>query len=272
MTTLPSRFWADLPWPAFRDLPADTVAIVPVASIEQHGPHLPVSVDTTINEGVVARALDFLAPEVPVLVLPTQRVGLSLEHLAFPGTITLTPETLLAVVTEIGDSVARAGVRKLVFVNSHGGQPQILDIAARRMRIKHAMFAVNCQWSRLGKPPGLISDIESRYGIHAGHVETSLMLALKPERVDMSLARNFASRAMRFENEAPLLSPEAGVPIGWMAQDLDPAGAAGDATLATVETGHKILDFAGQRMADLWTQVWKFDLATWLRHAPDLDA
>ncbi|PZW46635.1 creatinine amidohydrolase [Humitalea rosea] len=270
--TLASRYWADLPWPAFRDLPAETVAIIPVASIEQHGPHLPVSVDTTINEGVIARTLEFLAPEVPVLVLPTQRVGLSVEHLEFPGTLTLTPETLLAVVSELGDSVARAGVRKVVFVNSHGGQPQILDIAARRMRIRHQIFAVNCQWSRLGKPAGLVSDMESKYGIHAGHVETALMLALKPERVDMSKARNFASRAMGFANEAPLLSPEAGVPFGWMAQDLHPAGAVGDASLATVETGQKILDYAGQRMAELWTQVWKFDREAWLSTAPDPQA
>lgn len=265
--TLPSRFWVDLPWPAFRSLPADTIAVLPVASIEQHGPHLPVSVDTTINEGVVARTLAKLAPDFPVLVLPTQKVGCSVEHLRFPGTITSTPETLIALWTEIGDSVARAGVKRLVMINSHGGQVQIMEIVARRLRIKHDMLVVPCMWSRMGMPAGMVAPLESRYGIHAGHVETAVMLALQPDRVDMSKARDFRSAWMVAENEFPHLVP-GGAALAWQAQDLNPAGAVGDATLATAADGERILDFAATKIAALLDEVRRFDAAGWVGKTP----
>ena len=132
---LPSRFWQDLPWPEFRSLPANTVAVLPVGAIEQHGPHLPVAVDTAINQGIVARTLKVIPDDLPVLVLPTQAVALSVEHLRYPGTITTSAETLIALICDIGASVARAGVKRLVFLNSHGGNVSALDIAARRLRI-----------------------------------------------------------------------------------------------------------------------------------------
>ena len=117
------RNWQDLCWRDFPALPAHTVAVLPVAAIEQHGPHLPVSVDATINAGIPERALQIGAADTTVLALPMQSVGLSVEHIRFPGTLTLSAETLIAVLEEIGRSVRRAGVRRLVFLNSHGGQP-----------------------------------------------------------------------------------------------------------------------------------------------------
>ena len=270
--TLPSRYWRDLPWTAFRALPPDTVAILPTAAIEQHGPHLPVSVDTTINEGIVARTLALLPAELPVLVLPTQMVGLSVEHIRFPGTLTSTPETLIALWTEIGESVARAGIRKLVMLNSHGGQPQILDIVCRRLRIRHAMFAVACMWSRLGKPAGLIDAREAAHGIHGGQVETAVMRHLAPGLVDMAKARNFESAWIRQENAFTALVPEGAVGFGWETQDLHPAGALGDASRATAEDGASIVDFAAARIAALLGEVHRFDLDAWLRTEPDADA
>ncbi|MFZ4406985.1 MAG: creatininase family protein [Paracraurococcus sp.] len=269
---LPSRYWRDLPWPAFRDLPRDTVAVLPTAAMEQHGPHLPVSVDTTINEGVVARTLALLPAELPVLVLPTQMIGCSVEHIRFPGTLTATPETLIALWTEIGESVARAGIRKLVMLNSHGGQPQILDIVCRRLRIRQAMFAVACMWSRLGKPPGIVDAAEARHGIHGGQVETAVMLRLAPGLVDMAKARNFASAWIAQENAFSTLEPEGAVGFGWETQDLHPSGALGDAGRATAEDGGRILDFAAQRLAALLEEVHRFDLEAWLAKTPDPDA
>ncbi|MCX7373310.1 MAG: creatininase family protein [Alphaproteobacteria bacterium] len=269
--TLPSRYWVDLPWPAFRTLPADTVAVLPLGSIEQHGPHLPVSVDATINQGVMARVLDKLAPEFPVLVLPTQTIGCSVEHLRFPGTLTSTPETLIALWTELGDSVARAGVKRLVMVNSHGGQVQVMEIVARRLRIKHDMLVVPLSWSRMGMPAGMIAPLEQRYGIHAGQMETAVMLALQPDRVDMSKARNFRSNWMVAENEFPHLVP-GGAALAWQAQDLNAAGAAGDASLATAADGDAILDFAADKIAALLDEVRRFDAAGWVARAPDPDA
>jgi creatinine amidohydrolase len=122
----------------FAALPADTVAVLPVAAVEQHGPHLPVYVDACLNEGVVARAIELLPPELPVTFLPMQAVGKSNEHLAFPGTLSLSAETLIRLWTEIAESVHRASVRKLVLFNSHGGQPQIMDIVARDLRVRLA--------------------------------------------------------------------------------------------------------------------------------------
>lgn len=269
---LPSRYWADLPWPAFRSLPANTVAVLPVASIEQHGPHLPVSVDTTINQGVVQRTLSVIEPELPVLVLPTQSVGLSVEHLRFPGTLTTSAETLLALVTDIGASVARAGVRRLVVVNSHGGNVSALDIACRRIRIQHGIFAVNAMWARMGKPEALRDPVECRFGIHAGRDETAVMLALTPHLVHMDQARNFVSRWQGVANSAPALAPDAGAPPAWQAQDLNPAGAVGDASLATAEMGNALLDHAAEKMAALWRQVAAFDVDAWLGSEPSPDA
>lgn len=265
---LPTRYWQDLPWPAFRELPAGTVAVLPVASIEQHGPHLPVSVDTTINGGVIARTLAVAPPDLPVLVLPTQCVANSVEHLRFPGTLTTTPETLINLVTDIGASVARAGVKRLVIVNSHGGNVAALDIAARRIRIQSDILAINAMWARMGKPEALRDPVESTYGIHAGRDETSVMLALTPHLVHMDRAVNFVSRWQGAANSAPALHPGAGSPLAWQAQDLHPAGAVGDASAATAEIGNALLDFAAERMSALWQQVSTFDVETWLTNEP----
>lgn len=266
---LPSRYWRDLPWPAFRDPPKDTVAVLPVAAMEQHGPHLPVSVDTTINEGLVAHTLALLPAALPVLVLPTQAIGCSVEHVRFPGTLTATPETLIALWTEIGESVARAGIRKLVILNSHGGQPQIVDIVCRRLRSRCGMFAVGCLWSRLGLPPGIVGAEEARHGIHGGQVETALLRQLAPDLVDMAQARRFDSAWIAQESTLTTLEPEGAVGFGWETQDLHPAGALGDASRATAEDGARILDHAARRLAALLEEVHRFDLDTWLAKAPD---
>ena len=261
---LPTRYWQDLPWPAFRTLPADTVAVLPVAAIEQHGPHLPVSVDRTINEGILAHTLERLPPALPVLVLPTQAIGLSVEHIRYPGTLTATAETLIALWTEIGQSVARAGVRKLVLLNSHGGQPQVVDIVCRRLRTTDQMFAVACMWSRLGKPEGMVDAVEAKHGIHGGFVETSVMRYLAEPLVDMSLAQDFRSRWIGRENSNSVLVPEGAVGFGWETQDLHPAGALGDATRATAEAGRRFVDHAAGKLATLLQEVHDLDLQDWL--------
>jgi creatinine amidohydrolase len=262
---LPSRYWQDLPWPAFRSLPPDTVAVLPVAAIEQHGPHLPVSVDTTINQGLLTAALARLPAEAPVLVLPTQAVGLSVEHTRFPGTLTSSAETLLALWTEIGESVARAGVRRLVIFNSHGGQPQLVDLVCRRLRIRARMFAVGCMWPRLGMPPGL----DDPEGIHGGLVETAVMLHLAPALVDMRQARNFRSAWLDRAADFKALVPEGGIGFGWQTQDLHPAGALGDASRGTAEAGALVVDHIATRLAGLLQEVQRFDLDGWLRDDPE---
>jgi creatinine amidohydrolase len=262
------RHWQDLTWTDFRSLPPDAVAILPVAAIEQHGPHLPVSVDATINAGILARALELMAPDATVLALPMQSVGLSVEHVRFPGTLTLSAETLIAVLTEIGRSVGRAGVRRLVILNSHGGQPQVVDIVCRRLRAD-AMFAVSCMASRLGLPADMVlTRNEERHGIHGGLVETSLMLHLCPDAVRMRHAADFRSAWLTREAGMSLLTPEGGVGFGWETQDLHPAGALGDASAATAATGAAIVEHQAARFATLLEEVRRFDLDTWMRTEP----
>jgi creatinine amidohydrolase len=267
-TATSPRHWQDLAWTDFAALPADAVAVLPVAAIEQHGPHLPVSVDATINAGILARALALVPADRCVLALPMQSVGLSVEHVRFPGTLTLSAETLLAVLTEIGRSVGRAGVRRLVFLNSHGGQPQPIDLAARRLRAD-GMFAVNCHWGRLGLPLSVTLDpVERRHGFHGGLVETSLMLHLRPDLVRMRHAIDFRSAWIEQEERFSVLTPEGGIGFGWETQDLHPAGALGNAGAATAEVGSAILEYAATRLVQLWDEVRRLDIAAWMREGP----
>ncbi len=209
-----TRHWQDLAWTDFAALPPDAVTVLPIAAIEQHGPHLPVSVDATINAGILARALDLAPPDLTVLALPMQSVGLSVEHIRYPGTLTLSAATLIAVLTEIGRSVRRAGVQRLVFLNSHGGQPQAIDLACRQLRAD-GLFAVNCHWGRLGLPASVTLDpLEQRHGFHGGLVETSLMLHLRPDLVRMQHAADFRSAWIAQEENFSILTPEGAVGVG----------------------------------------------------------
>src|SRR5579862_7308523 len=196
---MPRRYWQDMTTTDFGRLDrARAIALLPVAAIEQHGPHLPVAVDACICQGVVEHLVARLPDDLPVTILPQMAIGKSNEHSAFPGTLTLSAETLIRLWTEIGESVARAGIRKLVILNSHGGQPQIMDIVARDLRVRLKMFVVALSYWGVGKPPGLFPDSEQRHGIHGGAGETSMMLYLRPDLVRDAERRNFvpASIAM----------------------------------------------------------------------------
>lgn len=258
---LPSRRWMDLTTEDFRSLPADTVAILPTAAIEQHGPHLPVSVDTTINEGIVGRSLALAPDDLPVLALPTLCVGKSDEHLHFPGTLALDDRTLLEHWTHVGRSVARAGVRRLVILNSHGGQMQLIEVLARRLRIACGMFVVAAHWPRLMTPDPRISAVEDRHGLHGGQVETAMMLHLAPHLVRMDRAENFESWGVAIDRENTILVPEGGVCFGWMAEDLHPSGATGDATLATAELGRALVENVAGGLVTLLQEVRRLDIS-----------
>jgi creatinine amidohydrolase len=237
------------------------IAVLPVAATEQHGPHLPVGVDNYINQGYLDRAVKLTPDDMPVLYLPVQAIGKSNEHLEFPGTLTFSHETVIRAWTEIGDSVARAGCRKLVFINSHGGNVPVIDIVARELRVKHRMLAVHAAWHRLGLPEGMFSAQERAHGIHGGEVETSLMLAFRPQTVKMERAANFVSAAIGIEQEMKHLRVTQPVGFGWMASDLTAAGVAGDASKATVEKGEACADFAAAAFIDLLRDMLSFDVA-----------
>jgi creatinine amidohydrolase len=256
----PKRFWHEMTTYDFR-VPevADWIAVLPVAAIEQHGPHLPVATDMIINNGHIARTLQILPDAIPAVFLPTQAIGKSNEHISSPGTLTFTWETVTKAWLEIGDSVARAGVRKLVIVNSHGGNVPIIDVVARELRVRHDMLVVGTAWSRFGQPDGLYGDHDRRFGIHGGEIETSIMLALRPDLVKMDEARDFRSAQESFEQEFKHLRAHGLSQFGWKAQDLNPDGTVGNAAIASAEKGNASLDHAAAAMVELLDDVARFD-------------
>ncbi len=268
----PSRFWADLGTRDFAALdPATTVAVLPVAATEQHGPHLPLSVDQTLVDGVVAAALPHLGADLPVLFLPTQQVGYSPEHSRFPGTLTLSSATVAATWIELGQCVAAAGLRKLLLLNSHGGQVSVMDIVARELRTRSALIVYSCSWWNLPLGPdanGLFSDQEHRFGVHGGEIETSLMLALRPQSVQMDQARNFRSTSQDRAADYPILGNGSSAKLGWQMQDYNPAGAAGNAQAATAEKGEAVLQAAGRQLALLLDELSRLPLSTLVDRPP----
>ncbi|HBM60936.1 MAG TPA: creatininase [Citreicella sp.] len=264
------RFWADYSRQAFAELDHDRlIAVLPIGAIEQHGPHLPMSVDACTVHNVAQRLAAALPDTSPVLILPTQAICKSDEHIDFPGTLTLTGETFGHVLREIGASVARAGVRKLVFLNGHGGNIPAMDMAARDLRIRHGMMAFSANWFGFGMPEGIYSATELAHGIHAGDMETSVMLALDPANVDMSLARDFRSRGQDLAEQTQHLGLGRAVKPGWKTQDLSTSGACGEAHLASAEKGEATLAHAVTRLVAAMAEIDSLPLS-WLDRKPEI--
>lgn len=253
---LASGYWQDLCTTDFARVdPLRTVALLPVSATEQHGPHLPLATDAVINEGIVRAALGRLPPDASVLVLPALTIGDSLEHSAFAGTLSADLEALLSLWLAVGRDVARAGVRKLVIFNSHGGQRALVDQAALRLRVRHAMLVVRAHSFALGMPPGLFDVDELAHGLHGGAVETSLLLHLRPGLVRREALADFASAGAAMAARGGLLGIEKPVGMGWMTQDLHPSGACGNATQASAGKGAALLDHAASRLVQLLGEV-----------------
>jgi creatinine amidohydrolase len=258
-------WWGDYRTTEYASIdPEATIAVLPVAAIEQHGPHLPVSTDMTIMNGMLETVIARLPADLDIRILPVQSVGKSNEHVHAPGTLTLTPLAAIQSWADLGASVARAGVKKIVFVNSHGGNEEIMGIVARELRVAFKMLAVKTSWSRFGRPAGLYSDIEDRYGIHGGDFETSVMLHFRPDLVDMSKAENFVSSVQRAEREFDLLKPTGTHAFAWIATDLNPSGVVGEANLATADKGRLTAEHQADGFVQLLRDVRKAKLGEWL--------
>ena len=265
---LPPRDWAEIDWPSISSADAARwIAVLPLAATEQHGPHLPLETDVMIGEAYLARVRERLPPGVPATFLPVQPVGISTEHIHYPGTLTLPTEVALKTWMGLGENVARAGIMKLVMVTSHGGNSAAMSLVAQDLRAHHGLLAVTTSWSRFGTPEGLFSSEELRHGIHGGAVETSIMLARYPQHVRNDAIADFRPRSIAMEKQYRWLSAHRPVPFAWQAQDLHPSGAAGDATLASAQKGERLLDHGAQAFCELLADVDQFDPAT-LSNAP----
>ena len=257
----PHRFFAYLSWTEIRDMPhkENVVLIQPIGAIEQHGPHLPIAVDTAIVTGVLGKALDALDPKIPAYGLPPLCYGKSNEHWDFPGTITLTAATLMATLNELGESLYRAGFRKLILMNGHGGQPQPLEIVARDLHQRHPNFSIFpfFVWAVPHQISQLLTPQERAEGIHAGDAETSLLLALLPNQVSME--RAVAEYAPHLP-DGSLLSLEGNLPFAWTTHDLSQSGVIGDPIPATPAKGQQILESLAQGWIQAIAEVYQFQL------------
>ncbi|MEY3886176.1 MAG: Creatinine amidohydrolase [Pseudomonadota bacterium] len=265
-----SPYWSELTTLDFARIDTSrAIAVLPLAATEQHGPHLPLSVDSDIVNGVVSASLGPLqasqaASDRPpsVFFLPTQNIGLSPEHAAFAGTLTLKPETLIRLWTDIAESVKAAGINKLVLFNAHGGHVGAMDVVSRDLRARLGMLVYCVNWYQLpmlnnkGEDLNtLFSSHEHRFGVHAGDVETSVMLALQPQRVRMDLAQNFSSSAEQRATNFPILGNGRSAKLAWQMQDYNPAGAAGNAAAANAQKGQALVDAAGRSLAQLLLEI-----------------
>lgn len=265
---LTSSYWRDLTSDQLGAVdPETTIAILPVSAIEQHGPRLPLSTDAVINDGIVDRLLRAVPDTVTVLVLPALTIGHSLEHTGDPGTLSASAETLLALWADVGRCAANSGLRKLMFLNSHGGQVHLVDIAALRLRVEFDLLAVRANYFSLGVPDGLFDANELAYGIHGGEVETSLMLHLGPDLVRQEALTDCNGLPGRLAHENAVLGVEDPVGIGWMSQDLNPAGVVGNAADAYAERGSRLLSHLIARLVTLLQETAAMPLST-LQNGP----
>jgi len=264
--TLSSKYWSDWTSPEFDQLDASrAVAVIPLGATEQHGPHLPLSVDALIVDTIVQRAVGQLSESDPVLVLPTQNVGLSTEHIAFKGTLTWSPELVMRTWIELGECVARSGVKKLLFFNAHGGHHGLMDVVARELRQRAQMIVYSSSWYQLpmqASVRALFSDEEHRFGVHAGAIETSMMLSIAPLNVKPAQFQNFASRSKERASHYAILGNGQSAKFGWHAQDYNPQGAMGDATHASAEKGEQLLQQAAGGLSQLLGELMELPLNT----------
>jgi creatinine amidohydrolase len=252
-----SRYWIDLTTADFASLPRERlIALLPIGATEQHGPHLPLSVDSRIAAALVKRAIDLLPDGFPLSVLPMMHYGASPEHADYAGTIAFSAETLISVLMDIGRSVASAGLRKFALLNSHGGQPQVLDIVAQKLRRETGMLVVPLNAYRYWQPQKHFPPEECAFGVHAGAAETSIMLALAPETVRREAFERFASLAGEMEGRFKHLRPGSRIAsFAWQAQDLHRSGAVGDPRLADAAKGEALLHEAADVLAEVLRDI-----------------
>jgi creatinine amidohydrolase len=258
----PIRWWQSFTTAEVANLASrDPVAILPLAAIEQHGPHLPLSTDLDIGLGVLAAAFQLLPDECPAWVLPPQALGASREHTRFPGTISLEPELLIAAIEAAGDALARDGVRRLVLSNSHGGNRHALDEAGLRLREEHQMLVVEASWFHFPRPTGVdLPEAEWRHGFHAGAVETAMMMHLRPELVHDDKIPQGRSLGEELESTLLRLRPEGVASFAWLAGDLNADGVVGDARRADPAMGARFVSYYGAVLAEVIGDALAFPL------------
>ncbi len=240
----------------------ERIAVLPLGAHEQHGPHLPFETDTLIAQGIVARLREALPAGFPVDFLPVEPVGYSVEHMNVPGTKTLAFDEAVNRWLGLAEAQHAKGIRKFVMLNAHGGNSPLMTIVATEARLRFGMLAVATSWTRFGLPEGLIEPQDKAIDIHGGDIETSVMLALYPDRVDMEKAEHFPSRQSEFAKRFKHLRAYGPHAFGWMMSDLNDQGVAGNASVASAEKGERIIAHSVRGLKELLEDVHAFDMKT----------
>ncbi|WP_367717989.1 creatininase family protein [Nitratireductor sp. GISD-1A_MAKvit] len=241
--------------------PAKAIAVLPIGATEQHGPHLPAETDWIIAQGIVEAAQKALPDGLLIKTLPVEKTGYSIEHSDSAKTRSLAFDEAAHRWIDIGAAQYNAGFRKLVILNAHGGNSPLLTIVTTELRVRFGMLAAATSWTRFGYPADIVSAEERALGIHGGFIETSVMLALRPDLVNMEKARDFHSAQAEFQRDFTHLRAYGPHAFGWMMRDLSPEGVVGNAAAASAEAGKRILDHSVAGFVDFLADVDRFDLA-----------
>jgi creatinine amidohydrolase len=250
------RNFAYLTWKQVDALPRDsTLLVLPTAAIEQHGHHLPLATDTLINNLLLGKALQLVPQDFSIYALPPVCYGKSNEHLGFPGTLSVSAQTFLSVVRDLGASIAAGGFNKVVLYNTHGGNTSLVDVLARELRAEFGLRT----FSLFGSPGATfegVSKQERTYGFHAGEIETAYLLYGTPELVH---PEEFTKNYIAHVDEPELLKPEGSAAnFAWLTRDIAPSGVLGDPTAATAENGERWANEAAARIADILIAMYNF--------------
>lgn len=255
--------WASLTSPDLARLAKDNpLPVLPLAAIEQHGPHLPLSTDQDIGEGILAAACRqpaLQAAEGTILILPSLALGCSLEHTGYAGTLSLTPELAMAQIEAIGQAVNQAGCDRLLLFNSHGGNRAVADMAALKLRAALGLLVVKAHYFRFAPPADVVPAQELAHGVHGGALETAMMLHLAPESVRQGLLPDAPSRAIAREAQGATIAPGRDASFAWMAEDLHPCGAIGQAHLASAAMGERLVAHFAARLAEVMIEAMRAD-------------
>ncbi len=257
--TMPTRQWDDNPVDLDPSERRDWIAVLPLGAHEQHGPHLPFETDTLIAKGVVEASIEQMPAHVPATFLPVEPVGYSVEHMDVAGTRTLAWDEAVRRWLGMAEMLSGKGIRKFVMLNAHGGNSPLMTIFATEARTRYNMLAVATAWTRFGVPDDIISDRERAFGIHAGDIETSVMLALHPDLVNLDKAEDFGSRQEDLARSARHLRAYGPHAFGWKISDLNRQGAVGNARAATARKGRAIVDHAAGAFVELLEDIHTFD-------------
>jgi creatinine amidohydrolase len=262
MTSTVPRDWTAIHWPDLAGGGCERwIAVLPLAATEQHGPHLPLGTDVMIAQAYLGRVRELVPDTIPATFLPIQPIGISTEHIGFPGTLTLPSEVALKSWFALGEGIARAGLKKLIMVTSHGGNSAAMSLVAQDLRALHGLLVVTTSWSRLSAAEEIFSPQEVSHGIHGGASETSIMLARSSEYVRREAIADFRSVGVAMAKDFRRLSTQRPAPFAWQAHDLHPSGAAGDATKASAEKGERLIDNGARAFCELLADVDKFDVS-----------